>query len=177
MTDEEDPGPLWIESARAMNGNTPSCIITWGPLQFISPVSAVRDTALDLMACAVYSEFMIELCVRAQIPPEIVSRITTSLLGGRKKRFFGDKTNITLMPAGSSERQEPMVLIRRGSRKGYLTPDQARETALDWMEAAAVTESDTLLGQALGEFPDLVDLDAADRIFERMRELRADRPE
>lgn len=171
----DEPGPLLIESTRTHDGE-PACLLTWGPLQFYSEVAAVRETALDMVVCSVYSEMMMEMNTRAKIPPEIVSAFASAMLAHRTKRYFGHKTNVMLTPAGSSERNEAMVLLRRGSHKGYVTPGEARQTALDWMEAAEASESDTLLGRALEALPDRPD-DLDERLFDQLRQLRAEQIE
>jgi len=78
-----------------------------------------------------------------------VSAFAADLLSGRGKRFFGAKTTMTLLPAGSSKQRQALVLLKRGSQDGALTPDEARAMALAWMEAAEATESDQLVSEAL----------------------------
>jgi hypothetical protein len=162
---------IWVESTLNPDGE-PACGISWGPLQCYAPVPDVRETAIDLVTCAAFSEMMMEL-VRAGIPPGTVSQFATSLLSGREKRHFGATTTMTLAPAGSSARKEALVLLKRGSLKGALSPDEAREMAMHWLAVAEATESDQLLAEALRAAA--VSDSGQATVFGYLRELRKDR--
>ncbi|PZG77141.1 hypothetical protein C1I97_37170, partial [Streptomyces sp. NTH33] len=49
----------------------------------------------------------------------------------------------------------PHVNIARGSMKGQLTPDEARQMAAHWTEAAVAAQIDVRLRYALGEWDHL----------------------
>ena len=161
---------IWIQSTRGPD-DEPACEITWGPLQFYAPVDDVRETAIDLVTCAAYAEMMMTLIIKVSLPPATVSQFTTDLLSGREKRFFGAKTTLTLLPAGSSKRREALVLLSRGSQKGAVSPDEARAMALRWLAVAEAAESDQLVSEALratgmaGE--------GQEKLFGYLRELRS----
>ena len=146
MTDDGES--IWIESTRGPD-DEPACLITWSALQYYAPVDDVRETAIDLVTCAAYAEMMMTLIVEVNLPANVVSQFTTDLLSGRDKRYFGAKTTMMLMPAGSSKRKEPLVLLNRGSLKGAVSPDEARAMALRWLAVAEATESDQLVSEAL----------------------------
>ncbi len=173
MTDSERsaaPGDgVWIQSTRGPD-DEPVCEITWGPLQCYAPVNDVRDTAIDLVTCAAYAEMMMELITRVKLPPDVVSQFATHLLAGRDKRYFGAKTTMTLLPAGSSKRREALVLLKRGSLEGAVSPDEARAMALAWLQVAEATESDQLVSEALRGTG--VAGDVQDRLFGYLRHLR-----
>lgn len=160
---------IWVESTRGPD-DEPACLIRWGMLEYYAPVADVRETAVDLFTCAAYSELMMTLLVKLDLPPHVVSQMTTELLDDREKRYFGALTTITLIPAGSSKRKEPLVLLKRGSMKGSVSPDEARAMALRWLEAAEATESDQLVSEALRAtgFDDA----AQEKVFGYLRELR-----
>ncbi|MEU4576050.1 hypothetical protein [Nonomuraea sp. NPDC023979] len=113
----------------------------------------VRETALDLLQCALYAELALTLVTKVGLPPEVVSRVTSDILtlaeSGRGKRHFGCKSTITLVPAGSSTRREAMVILQRGSQKATVSAAEAREMARVWLTAAEATESDQMVTEAL----------------------------
>ena len=166
MTDNDS---IWIESTRGPD-DEPVCQISWNGLDWYAPVDDVRETALDLMTCAAYAEMMMTLITRVKLSAGVVSQFTTDLLDGRAKRFFGAKTTITLTPAGSSKREEPLVLLGRGSLRGALSPYEARAMALRWLAVAEATESDQLVSEALRATGS--DEAAAEKLFGYLRELR-----
>jgi hypothetical protein len=47
---------------------------------------------------------------------------------------------------------KPLVHIGRGSMRGELTPDEAREMAVHWIQAATAAQIDVRLRYALGEW-------------------------
>jgi hypothetical protein len=158
---------IWIQSCRG--GEPPSCTIKWDPLEFYAPVADVRVTAIDLVTCAAYAEMMMKL-VGLGMPPQQVSAFTTDLLSDSKRRMFGTATTIKLLPAGSSKRREAIVLLKRGNMEGAVSPAEARDMALAWLEAAEASESDALVSQAVEQaFPDLA---PAEELFAALRKLR-----
>jgi hypothetical protein len=163
---------IWIQSTRGPD-DEPVCEITWGPLQCYAPVADVRDTAIDLVTCAAYAEMMMTLITRVNLSAAVVSQFTTDLLAGRDKRYFGAKTTMTLMPAGSPKRREALVLLKRGSMEGALSPDEAREMALYWLAVAEATESDQLVSEALRATTVLTG-DQVEKLFGYLRTLRTD---
>jgi hypothetical protein len=162
---------IWIQSTRGPD-DEPVCEITWGPLQCYAPVADVRQTALDLVACAAYAEVMMTMVLRVGIPPGTVSGFMTDLLAGTGRSFFGAKTTMTMLPAGSSKRREALVILKRGSRKGELSPAEARAMALRWLAVAEATESDQLISEALRSTG--VGCETQEKMFGYLRELRSE---
>ena len=163
-------GLIRITSTRGPD-DEPVCELTWGPLRCYAPVQDVRETAADLMTCAAYAEMMMTLIVRAKLPPEIVSWLAADMLSGREKRFFGAKTTMELVPAGSSKRKQALVLLANGPMDGEVTPDEARAMAAEWFAVAEATESDQVVSEALRASG--VPADTQDRLFAYLRELRS----
>ena len=93
-------------------------MITWSGLQFYAPVEDVRTTALDLITCAAYAELMMTMVVKVSLSADVVSRFATELLSGAGRSYFGAKTTLTMLPAGSTRRREALVLVKRGSQAG-----------------------------------------------------------
>jgi hypothetical protein len=167
-----DNDSIWIESTRGPD-DEPCCLITFGPLQAYASVEDVRTTALDLVTCAAYAELMMTMVVKLSLSADVVSRFTTDLLSGAGRRFFGAKTTLPLTPAGSTKRREALVLLKRGSQAGELSPDEARAMALRWLAVAEATESDQLVSEALRA----TGMDGAgqEKVFGYLRELRAEK--
>ena len=164
-----DDDSIWIESTRGPD-DEPCCLITFGPLQAYASVEDVRTTALDLITCAAYAELMMTMVVKVNLSAEIVSRFATELLSGAGRSYFGAKTTMTMLPAGSTRRREALVLLKRGSQAGELSPDEARAMALRWLAVAEATESDQLVSEALRATGS--DEAAAEKLFGYLRELR-----
>jgi hypothetical protein len=168
----DDEEMLRITSTRGPD-HEPVCMLSWGPLQWYAPVADIREAALDLLDCAAYAEFMMVLVVTVKLPPDVVSRATGEMLAGRDKPYFGTKTTVTMTSAGDSKRRQPLVLLKRGSHDGAVTPARAREMALAWLETAAGTDTDQLLSAALREAQ--IGEDQQDMLFALMMQMRAAR--
>ena|ERR1035441_4336055 len=148
-----DDSTIWIQSTRDPD-HEGMCEITHGGLQFYASVTDVRQTAVDLVTCAAYSEMMMEL-VKLGLPAKQVSAFTTAIL--KRDKPFGAPTTFELWPAGSTKRGQPVVLVGRAGVTGpgdplpqdALHPDEARGMALAWFEAAEATESDQKVTAAL----------------------------
>ena len=71
---------------------------------------------------------------------------------------------------GAATTREALVLLKRGSQDGALSPDEARAMALRWFAVAEATESDQLVSEALRATG--ADDEAQDRLFGYLRKLR-----
>lgn len=166
MSDQET---VWVTSTRDPDGK-PVCEIKWGTKRYYAPVADVRITALGLVTCAAYAEMMMKL-VGLGMPPATVSAFASDLLHDAHRTMFGTPSTITLLPAGSSKRKEALVILRRGSLEGAVSPDKARMMALAWLEAAEATESDQLVAEALTA-TGVADGPSVEKVFGYLRELR-----
>jgi hypothetical protein len=166
---------IWIVSTRGPD-DEPMCELSWGGERWYAPVADVRQTAMDLVNCAAYAEWIHLLITKVGLPPATVSDITLDLMriGGRT-RDHGTDATIDLFPASGTRKatgkREPRVILKRGEQDGMLTIAEAREMARDWMAAAEATESDQLVAEAFRAT--LPGNDAAlDRLFGYLRKLR-----
>jgi hypothetical protein len=166
---------IWIVSTRDPDGK-PVCELSWGAERWHAPVAEVRQTAMDLVSCAAYAEFIHLLITKLDLPPATVEAVTLDLMriGGRT-RDHGTEATVDLFPASGTVRatgkREARVILRRGGLDGMLTIAEARQMAGDWMAAAEATESDQLVAEALRAT--LPGNDAAlDRLFGYLRKLR-----
>src|SRR5256885_724339 len=69
----------WITSTRGPD-DEPVCEITWGPMPWYAPVADVRQTALDLMNCAAYAEWIHLLITKVEIPLATVEAIMVDMM-------------------------------------------------------------------------------------------------
>ena len=166
-TSPPDEDTIWVASVRDPDGQ-PVCEINWGAKHYYAPVADVRQTAVDLVTCAAYAEMMMKL-TGLGLPAAHVSAFTSDLLSDAGRTMFGTPKTVTLLPAGSTRRREALVLIKRGSSEGALSPDEARAMALRWFEVAEATESDQLVAEALRAVGSEAD---TGRLFGYLRELR-----
>jgi hypothetical protein len=165
-----DVDTIWVVSTRDPDGK-PVCEINWGAKRYYAPVADVRQTALDLVTCAAYAEMMMKLAGLG-LPAAHVSAFTSDLLAEAGRTMFGTPRTVTLLPAGSTKRREALVVIRRGSSEGMVSPGEARNMALQWLEAAEATESDQFVAEALRATRIASDTDVA-QLFGYLRELRS----
>ena len=140
---------ITIESTRARGDAPPACLLRWGPREWYAPVDDVRRTAEDLFTCAAYADMIGEL-LRIDLPPDVISGLTTAMLADRQPRYFGCRDTVFLLPAGSSKQRQGCVLLaqhdefRRGHADHLLAPDEARTMSRAWLTAAEASEADTL---------------------------------
>src|SRR5256885_8235551 len=131
-----DGDTIGIVSTRGPD-DEPVCEITWGPLQWYAPVEAVRQTAEDLFTCAAYADMLIELSGVTSVPPEVLSEFGSALLGravrdrpGRTR--LGNPDTIGVLPAGSTRRREPLVVLSRGCVDGTVSRTTAPAKGRRW---------------------------------------------
>ncbi|WP_414167123.1 hypothetical protein ACMATS_05815 [Streptoverticillium reticulum] len=180
MPDAHAEPSLWIESVRrdpgALHEDEPSCLLTWGELQWYAPVEAVRQTATDLMTSASYAELiavLMRLGLDGAAISAMVSDAMTQALGDRTpyQGMFGTEHTISVMPGGSSARKAGVVMLRRGGTGGAVTPAGAREMAGHWMAVATGTEYDEIAAAALDDILGVAGEEASG-VFAYMRALR-----
>lgn len=176
---QNNDGSLYITSVRRPGDKGPVCRLEWEGTHRYAPVSAVRQTAEDLMTCAAYADLVTELLTVGLGAPEL-NGLTTEMLKKREPRYFGTPHTVFLLFGGDSKRRQGVVLLGRddlfheGKADGVLLPDEARAMARAWMEAAEASEADTLFDAALRS-SELADDDQLEELFAVLREIRADK--
>lgn len=175
------PDVILIESTRDRHKHGNACLIQWGARQWYAPVADVRATAEDLFTCAAYADLIGEL-IRADVPPAIVSRLTTAMLADRRPRYFGTPKTIYVLPGGSSVRKVGVVALskqnafHKGKALGALDPNEARAMGRQWFEAAEASESDTLFSSVL-ERAGWMQQAEMDSLFALLNDIRASIPD
>jgi hypothetical protein len=179
---EVDPEKtLWVESTRDPDGD-PIGLLRWGPLECFATAADLTATAMDMLDCAAYAEVMMQL-VEIGLPVGHVAAFVGDLLKARGKPTFGMDSTVHLVPAGSSKRKLPLVLISRvqlpagretenGPLRGSLDPAAARQMARQWLEVAGGIATDQLIMRALPmSWSPSGDLDV-EKLFTTMRDMR-----
>ncbi|MFI6819243.1 hypothetical protein ACIBG7_43130 [Nonomuraea sp. NPDC050328] len=150
------------------------CLISWHGRDWIAPVAAVRDTALDLITCAAYADMLIHVTLKLGLDPDTASRFTGDLLVSQSGRCsWGHDETLTLLPVGSTKDKRGLVWIWHGRElQGVVTTQEARQMGLDWLSAAEATESDQLVAEALRTAGGL-DEPRIEGLFAYLHELRS----
>lgn len=166
---------IWIISTRGPD-DEPVCELSWAGQRWHAPVADVRQTAMDLVSCAAYAEFIHLSMTKLGLPPATVEAVTLDLMrAGGRTRDHGTDATIDVFPASGTVRvtgkREPRLILKRGDLDGMVTITEARQMAADWMAAAEATESDQLVAEAFRAALPGYDA-AADRLFGYLRELR-----
>lgn len=146
-----------IRSTINPKDGTAACLIEWGPIQALLKPQQILDTARDLTAAAASAETDIALIqsLREDIDAEddVVGVMLTAVRGRRPLPQVRVALRIEAVAGANTGR--PYVHIARGSMKAALTPDEARQMAQHWTEAAVAAQIDVRLRYALGEWDHL----------------------
>lgn len=151
------------------------CLLEWGPVHSVLEPEVVLNTVRDLQAAASRAETDIALI-----------RVLQNRLSGNIQAtaaFLRDVRTERSMPPGKSALRieavagagtgQPYVHIGRGSMKGSLSPDEARQMALHWTETVVAAHNDARLRYVLGEYPHISPDDIAG-IFAGLRRTGGD---
>lgn len=180
---EGNPG-IWINSAprgteHRLAGVSAACLISWGPLEWYADAEVVTQTAQDLMTCATYADLIGELLSKdfeGHVITGMVESMLSSAFAARPHvmgGMLGSEQTLGMMPAGSSERKAGVVMFKRGSMAGSLTPDGARQMATHWTEAALVARHDELVGMALEDVLGAAGVEKVSAMLEYMGAMRS----
>ncbi|QQM44990.1 hypothetical protein [Streptomyces liliifuscus] len=160
-----DDYTAYIRSTIDSNGKA-ACLLQWGQITQLLTPETVLTTARDLMAAAAAAETDIALVdsFRATLKADM-DTIGLMVMDIRKRRPSPKgKPALRIAAVAGHRTHKPYVHIARGSMKHELDPDEAREMALHWTEAAIAAQIDVRLRYALGEW-DHLDAAAIERLF------------
>lgn len=173
MTDADANHICHISSTIDPADRTAACLMEWGPLQALLKPPVVLTTARDLMAAAAHAEADIALI--KTLSTSIKADLTTIGLLVMDVRAHRPappgKAALRIEAVAGAETVQPYVTIARGSMKGQMAPDVAREMALHWTETAVAAQIDVRLRYALGEWGHITPADI-ERLFYLMREVQ-----
>lgn len=129
----------------------PACLMEWGTVQALLLPPEVQATARDLMAAAIRAETDVALVHAFRIDVGSDDRMLGEVLAmvrGRRPAPSG-RVALRIEAVAGARTGKPHVHIGRGSMKGALTPDEAREMAMAWTQAAVAAQIDVRLRRAL----------------------------
>ncbi|MEU8907008.1 hypothetical protein [Streptomyces mirabilis] len=160
-----------IRSTIADDG-TAACLLVWGPVQALLAPSMVLATARDLAAAAAAAELDISL-VQAfredlRADDQMLGELLT-MVRSRRPAPVG-RAALRVEAVAGARTGQPYVHIGRGSMKGALSPDEARQMAQHWTEAAVAAQIDVRLRYALGEWDSLT-ADEIDQLFTLIQQV------
>jgi hypothetical protein len=148
-----DPDVCHIRSTLDDRGRA-ACLMQWGPIQKLLKPDVVMTTARDLMAAAIAAETDIALIrvFRSGIKLDMttIGRVVRDIRAERPAPT--GKSALRIEAVAGANTGLPYVHIARGSMAGQLSPDEARDMALAWIQTATAAHIDVRLRYALGEW-------------------------
>lgn len=150
-----------------------ACLFRWDTVEALLQPDVVVNTARDLMAAAAGAEADVALIrsLREDIQAEddIVGAMLTAVR--RRRGVPAARVALRIAAVAGAKTGKPYVHIGRGSMRGELSPDEAREMAQHWTMAAVAAEIDNRLRYVLGELEQLAPGDV-EEIFAKLQSLQ-----
>lgn len=165
----EDDGNIWIKSG--YQGGKAVCELQYGTTRVTLTPEVTLVTARDLHAAAARAEDDIALIKVLTDRVKLDLRAVGLVLGDVRTRrpMLTGKPALRIEAVAGHATGEPYVHIARGSMSSSLSPDDARQMALHWTEAAVAAQLDARLRYVLGDFPHITEDDLG-RIFAGMQD-------
>ncbi|MFF5958454.1 hypothetical protein [Streptomyces luteogriseus] len=167
------PDIVTIRSTLDPTDRTAACLLNWGPIEALLTPTKTLATARDLMAAAAHAESdiaFLQMCrEELRLDEQTAGQMLLDIRGRRPAPPTPAALRIQAV-AGYNTRR-PYVHIARGSQTGSLTPDEAREMAQHWTEAAVAAQIDVRLRYVLGDVPHLTPADIED-VFTRLQKVQ-----
>jgi hypothetical protein len=151
------------------------CVLEWGPVRSALEPDVVLNTVRDLQAAASRAETDIALIRVLQDRLAGNIQATAAMLRDirAERPMLPGKTALRIEAVAGVATGLPYVHIGRGSMKGSLSPDEARDMALHWTETAVAAHNDARLRYVLGEYPQITLADV-EGIFAGLRRTGGD---
>lgn len=151
-----------------------ACLLDWGlGVQALLTPEVTLITARDLLAAAAHAETDIALIrvFRTSLKLDMMT-IGYMVRDIRAERPAPrGKTALRIEAVAGAKTGLPYVHVARGSMKAALSPDEARQMAAHWTEAATAAQIDVRLRYVLGEFHQLSPGDI-EEIFEKLQKTQ-----
>jgi hypothetical protein len=164
---------VFIRSTIDPEDRTAACLLTWGPIEALLTPTKTLATARDLMAAAAHAESdiaFLQMCrEQLRLDDDTAGQMLLDIRGRRPSPPTPAALRIAAV-AGYNTRR-PYVHISRGSQTGQLTPDDAREMAQHWTEAAIAAQIDVRLRYVLSDLPQLTPADVED-VFTQLQKVQ-----
>ncbi len=161
-----------IRSTTDPADGTAACLLIWGSVEALLTPAKTLATARDLMAAAAHAESDIAFLAMCREHLRLDDATAGALLKEIRGRRPAPPTPAALRihAVAGHETRRPYVHIARGSMKASLAPDEARQMAVHWTEAATAAKIDVRLRYALGEW-DRLTPDEIDQLFLTVQRL------
>lgn len=165
MTTPTDDHVCYVQSTLD-DGGKAAVLMQWGPIQALLTPDVVFTTARDLMAAAVAAETDIALIESLRKGVRVDDGVLGAMLTDVRSRRPAPKgkTALRIAAVAGANTGKPWVTIARGSQSGQLTPDEARDMALHWIQTAVAAQIDVRMRYALGEW-DRLDVVEIEELF------------
>lgn len=150
-----------------------ACLFRWGTVEALLQPDVVVNTARDLMAAAADAEADVALIRSLREDIQAEDDIVAAMLAAVRRRRGVPAARVALRIAAvaGAKTGKPYVHIGRGSMRGELSPDEAREMAQHWTQAAVAAQIDARLRYVLGELEQLAPGDI-EEIFTKLASLQ-----
>ena len=143
--DENDPS-LWVEASLDPDTELPVVLVHWGTFSAAVPLDRAHVTARDMFAAANCSEvdasLVLELTETFDGDLRRVGRMMDRIRARRAHLYATTGRPVIGVEGGATIHGKPFVMLRRGSRRGQVTPAEARDMALGWTRVADIAERD-----------------------------------
>ncbi|MFJ6386431.1 hypothetical protein ACIQJT_02360 [Streptomyces sp. NPDC091972] len=168
-----DEHGAYIRSTIDPDTRKAACLLRWGPVEALLTPEVTLNTARDLTAAAAHAETdiaFLDWCRHSlKVDLNTAGHMLLDIRAGRPAPQ--DKVALRIEAVAGAKTGLPIVRVGRGSMKGDLTPDEARQMARHWTEAATAAQIDVRLRYVLGEHPALTPGDI-DQIFSQLQGLQ-----
>ncbi|MDX5570921.1 hypothetical protein PYK79_57090 [Streptomyces sp. ID05-04B] len=162
---------IWIRSTVHPETRKAACLLSWGSAgsALLTP-EATLATARDLTAAAAAAETDVALIRSLREDVHADDTVVRGLLDAVRARrpMPAARPALRIHAVAGAKTGKPLVHIGRGSLKAELDPDEARQMAGHWTEAAVAAQIDARLRYVLGEHPRLTP-DDVNAIFEQLQ--------
>lgn len=151
-----------------------ACLLRWGQgVEALLTPEVTLNTARDLMAAAAHAEADVAFLAYCREDLKVDQRTAGFMLRDIRARrpTPPGKTGLRIEALAGLRTGKLLVHIGRGSLKAELAPDEAREMAGHWTEAAVAAQIDVRLRYVLGEQPGLTPADI-EQIFAKPQGLQ-----
>ncbi|MFE3855287.1 hypothetical protein ACFXPN_29665 [Streptomyces griseorubiginosus] len=171
---QTDEHVAYIRSTIDPDTRKAACLLRWGPVETLLTPEVTLNTARDLMAAAAHAEADIAFLAYCREQIKVDLRTAGLMLRDIRARrpAPSGKTALRIQAVAGARTGQALVHIGRGSMKGELAPDEAREMAGHWTEAAMAAQIDVRLRYVLADFSHVLTPGDIEQIFAKLQGLQ-----
>lgn len=131
-----------------------ACLLEWGPVQALLAPAVVLATARDLAAAAAAAELDVAMvqALREDLGADDQTLGLLVTMVRSRRPLPTTRVALRIEAIAGARTGQPLVHIGRGSMKGELSPDEAREMANVWTQVAVAAHVDVRLRHALRQW-------------------------